>query len=377
MAPEAERTSPSHGNKKQKVVEKTLANWVKKRQLDALPISDDDLRMEARKYATTLTEVDSTNHVDDPAWLERFKSKYLSGKPRNEKSRSSSKASHAALASSPPLGWDATPLSAGHESCSSRSPVSGFDEGSLWGHGHSQSTTSYESLVTDTGFNTDHKGSATMGLFQTSPSDPNLTMPAPRVSKPHKSAPAKLKRRQTMPNVGVDDKAHENMVQQHVSSSAVAAGSAMDISPAAVASALDHTACSPVLTNHATFVKNASTDRNNPSYVIYPQNAISLATDISPSIGCATTPPSISSPSIAPSRDEAFAASETIQKFLRCQPSSSFDNQSYQAMHNLMTVLMLRLESQTHINGTFVMPENERGDGTAPLGRKRSEHSLS
>ena len=382
MASDEGRTSPTHNNKKQKSkradVERTLANWAKKRQLEGLPIDDDTLMDEARKYVASLPDAENTGPVIDLAWLESFKINYLTSKARGEKSKGSNKASQVVATSSPPLGWDGTPLSAGTDGIKTRSPVSGFSEGSVWGHGHThtQSTASYSSVMSDAGFSADFRGPASPGLFSpVTSSDPSPSMPAPKLPRLPTLAPAKLQRRQTVPHVGGPEDPVDSAMHHHGLPGASVSDNGMDISPIAVNTSMTQPSRPSTVPSHNSFLNSASTNNTTSPFSTYPPSTTSLSTNFSPSLGSATSPLSTISPSATPSSDEALAALETIQKFLKSQPIGTLDQHDHIVMAKWMQ--MLRIEGQNSSGGQFVMPMNERGDGTAPLGRKRSEHSLS
>jgi len=91
----------------------------------------------------------------------------------------------------------------------------------------------------------------------------------------------------------------------------------------------------------------------------------------------ANTSPSIGShsPSSPPSQDEARAALSTLMTFIKHQPNGAVDPHDYLVMGKWMH--MLKLETGELPGGMHTIPMSERADGTLPIGRKRSEHSLS
>lgn len=65
----------------------------------------------------------------------------------------------------------------------------------------------------------------------------------------------------------------------------------------------------------------------------------------------------------------------TLKKFMEHQPSGAVDPHDYLVMGKWMQIL--RLDGRNMPGGMYSIPMSERADGTAPMGRKRSEHSLS
>lgn len=61
--------------------------------------------------------------------------------------------------------------------------------------------------------------------------------------------------------------------------------------------------------------------------------------------------------------------------FIKHQPNGAVDPHDYLVMGKWMH--MLKLETGELPGGMQAIPMSERADGTVPIGRKRSEHSLS
>lgn len=70
-------------NKKSKAklpdFEKTLANWIRNQQKKGLPVSDDDLKKQARVFSFTFSKSEQAT-VSSTSWLEKFKQKNRLGK---------------------------------------------------------------------------------------------------------------------------------------------------------------------------------------------------------------------------------------------------------------------------------------------------------
>ena len=113
---------------------------------------------------------------------------------------------------------------------------------------------------------------------------------------------------------------------------------------------------------------NSPAQTNSPVTMASPPNPTS-SSSVSPRIG--TSNSNASSLSAPPSQDEARRALEILMNFFLHQPNGAVDPQEYITMGKLMEKLKLQ---GTGLPGG--MHSLERGGGTAPVGRKRSIHSL-
>ena len=386
MAEDGRKSPPNNKKPKSKSpdVERTLSNWARNRLADGLPIDDDMIRDEARKFAATLGNADSSSQTNDPVWLEKFKQRnQLTGpKSKGEKTRKEGRSpvedSQTPNGLSPTLAWDGTPISA-IKGDKTRSPASTFDENAPWGHGHSQSTTSLASLMSDVAFSSDFRSPTSPSFFTpVSSSGPNEAMPAQKAPRLPTLAPAKIHRRQTVPLVNSGEESPNSASSKyapHGLPPMETLHDEMDVSPIGIDTTIARPSRpSTTIPTNSNHLSSAST--NNPSpFSMYPPSTTSLSTNISPSIGSTTSPPNSASPSCPPSQDEARAALEILRKFMEHQPNGAIDPHDYLVMGKWMQ--MLRLEGQNLPGGMYTIPMTERADGTAPMGRKRSEHSLS
>ena len=381
------RKSPPNKKPKSKFpdVERTLSNWARNRLSEGLPIDDAMIRDEARKFASTLGNAECTSQVNDPVWLEKFKQKnHLPGakskggklkttgiSPRDEKQTPNGP--------SPTIAWDGTPLSAIKDESKNKTPSSAFDDNSPWSHSHSQSAVSLGSLMSDVAFSNDFRSPTSPTFFTPiSSSGPSPAMPATKVPRLPTLAPAKLHRRQTVPQVGSGEVSPDSASSKHAHQGLPPMDSMhdeMDISPIGIDTNMAQPSRpSTTIPTHGNHLNSAGTNNTSP-FSIYPPSTSTLSTNISPSIGSTTSPPSSASPSCPPSQDEARAALETLRKFMEHQPNGAVDPRDYLVMGKWMQ--MLRLEGQSLPGGMYTIPMTERADGTTPIGRKRSEHSLS
>ena len=342
-------------------------------------MGDDLIRDEARKFASTLGSAECHSQVNDPVWLEKFKQKnQLPGaKPRGEKitsdSLSSKSGSETPNGTSGSLGWDGMPVTQMKEDRKTKSPDSIFDNVDPWGHAHSQSTVSLGSCFSDATFSNDFRSPTSPYFSPTTSCGPSPAIPAQKALRLPTLAPAKLNRRQTVPLVSRNDSSDSNTIkngpQQLAATSTMDVKyEEMDISPIGIDTSVSHSRPSTTIPTHST-TNSTSTTATSP----FPMGPPS--TNMSPSIGSTTSASSTSSPSVPPSQDEARAALETLRKFIEHQPNGSIDPHDYLVMGKWMQ--MLKLEGGVLPGGMHTIPMAERADGTMPIGRKRSEHSLS
>ena len=309
-------------------IERTLTNWAKNRLSEQLPIDDDLIRDEARKFAATLGSAECNNHINDPVWLEKFKQRnHLPGaRPRREKitvdSLSPKSGSLTPNGISPTVGWDGMPINHVKEELKTKSPDSMFDNVNPWGHAHSQSTTSLGSCFSDASY--DFRSPTSPYFSPMSSCGPSPAMPAQKAPRLPTLAPAKLHRRQTVPMIsGSGNVSPDSATSRHPPhllpppSTLDTSHDEMDISPIGIDTSIAHTRPSTTIPTHST-TNSASTTATSPFSMGPP------STNISPSIGSTTSPTtSTSSPSAPPSHDEARAALETLKKFIEHQPNGS------------------------------------------------------
>lgn len=323
------------------------------------------IRDEARKFATTLGSSDSHSQVNDPVWLEKFKSKNQlpSAKSHDVKVEDESLGIRSKSGSqtpngvSPSVSWG---LPIVKNEFHTKTPENMFEASNTWGHSHSQSNTSLGTCFSDGNFSADFKSPTSPFFSPNSSCGPSPNVSAPKTRLPT-LAPASLKRRQTVPLVGAESPT--SATAQNPSSlgpsTVEPSQDAMDISSLGLDTALPQS-------RPNTTQPTPSTSNNSP-FSMGPPSAIS------PSIGSNSS--SVSSPLSPPSQEEARAALETLRKFIEHQPHSTMEPHDYIVLGKWMH--MLKSGSSGLPGGMHSIPMLERADGTIPIGRKRSEHSLS
>ena len=383
MAEDGRRSPVKRSKSKFPDIERTLSNWARNRMSENLPIDDDLIRDEARKFASTLGSSECNNQINDPVWLEKFKQKnQLPGaRPKGEKitldSLSPKSDSTTPNGASSAIGWDGMPINHVKEELKEKSPDGIFSNPNPWGHAHSQSTASLGTCFSDASY--EFRSPTSPFFTPISSCGPSPAIPAQKAPRLPTLAPAKLHRRQTVPMVGgsgdVSPDSATSKTAPHLLPSANSNPShsdEMDISPIGIDTSMAQSRPSTTIPTHST-TNSASTTSASPFSMGPPST-----TNISPSIGSTTSPTnsiSTSSPSTPPSHDEARAALETLRKFIEHQPNGAIDAHDYLVMGKWMQ--MLKLEGGTLPGGMHTIPMAERADGTVPMGRKRSEHSLS
>ena len=341
------------------------------------------IKEEARKFASTLDGDECNGRINDPAWLEKFKQKnQLPGAKSKKLNASTGRTSPKVMMSpsngpSPTLAWDGTSMDTLRQDKMTNSPGSVFDESNPWGHVHSQSTVSMSSLISDPAFSNDFRSPTSPSFFiPTSASDPTPGKPVQKVPRLPNLAPAKLHRRQTVPIIKSEDVSPNSESPENAQNRLPPPDSTdeMEISPIGIDTNMhDPTRPSTTVAMYSG-INSASTNTTSP-FSMYPPSTTTISTNISPSIGSTTSPPDSASPATAPSQDEARAALMTLKKFMEHQPSGAVDPHDYLVMGKWMQIL--RLDGRNMPGGMYSIPMSERADGTAPMGRKRSEHSLS
>lgn len=349
-------------------IERTLLNWVKNRVSEGLPVTDDLIKDEARKFASTLGNAESHNIVSDPVWLERFKQKNnLPGaKVREVKSEKdnpsppSKSGSQTPSGISPTVNWDGLSVQPPKEDFT-KSPDSYYDSSaSAWSHNHSQSTASLGSCYSDitiaTSF-TEYRSPTSPYFSPVSSSGPSPAMPAQKTARLPPLAPASsLRRRQTLPMVGTETSPDSATSKNPLGSTLESPAEEMEVSPLGMDSVMQ-------LSRPSTTIPTPTSQSNTPF------------------MGPPPTMPANLSPTVAPSRDEARMALQTLMEYIHRCPEGMIDPHDYIVMGKLMQ--MLKLEGNELPGGMRSMSVGERvtmterADGTLPIGRKRSEHSLS
>ncbi|KAL6713375.1 hypothetical protein ACLMJK_008840 [Lecanora helva] len=342
-------------------IERTLSQWAKNRMNQRLPLDDDTIRDQARIFATTVGSSECHNQVNDPTWLENFKSKNrLPGAKLGKEEPDGSKSGSETPNGISPVGWDGLPISSPKEELKTQSPDNYIDT-SGYGHTHSQSTASINSCYSDlSSFASDFR-SPTSPFFSPLSSCGPSPLPVSKMARLPPLAPASsLRRRQTVPLVGAesspDSATSKHLPQSLGISNLDSPHEDMEVSPLSATESTQQNARSTTSTNLS------------PLSMAPPSSISPKTANTSPSIGS-------HSPSSPPSQDEARAALSTLMTFIKYQPNGAVDPHDYLVMGKWMN--MLKLETGELPGGMQAIPMSERADGTLPIGRKRSEHSLS
>lgn len=352
---------------------------MKNRISQRLPLDDNTIRDQARIFASTVGSSECHNQVNDPAWLEQFKQKnHLPGaKPGEIKDESDSLCPETKSGSQTPngispVGWDGLPISPPKEDFNAHSPDNFVDSNNNYGHAHSQSATSLGSCFSEISSFGDFRSPTSPYFSPMSSCGPSPSMPAQKMARLPPLAPAgALRRRQTVPLISSDsspDSATSKHLPQSMASSTLdSPHDEMEISPLS--------ATDPALHPSRSSTSNPSPLSMAPPSSITPNSSV-------PNSAISTSPlTSNNSPSSPPSQDEARAALSTLMTFIKHQPNGAVDPHDYLVMGKWMH--MLKLETgelpggMQAIHQQHPMQGSERADGTVPIGRKRSEHSLS
>jgi len=326
-----------------------------------LPLDDDTIRDQARIFATTVGSTECHNQVNDPTWLENFKSKNRlpgakSPKAECDEPKSGSETPNGIS----PVRWDGLPMSPPKEELKAQSPDS-YMEPYGYGHAHSQSTASLNSCYSDlSSFASDFRSPTSPFFSPLSSCGPSPSLPASKMARLPPLAPASsLRRRQTVPLTGAESSPD----------SATSKRLPHSLGISNLESPHDEMEVSPLSATDSSMQQSRSSTTNLSPLSMAPPSSIGPNTaNTSPAIGS-------HSPSSPPSQDEARAALSTLMTFIKYQPNGAVDPHDYLVMGKWMN--MLKLETGELPGGMQAIPMSERADGTIPIGRKRSEHSLS
>ncbi|KAI4188189.1 MAG: hypothetical protein L6R41_002315 [Letrouitia leprolyta] len=371
-------------------IERAVSVWAKNHQRQGLPLNNEMIRDKARVFATTVGSSDCVAKVNSPVWLEKFKQRngLLGARPTESEAEDSDMGQPLDTGSSPQTPHGISPISPAEQHPSSpdrdqpksEGPPAYIDIHPTFRRAHSQSEHSPGSYFTENTmpsvFSPDLR-SPTSPFFSPVTScdpSPSVSSQTPRlpVLAPADSRP----RRQTFPAIS---------------------GAPPYITPPASATAepihntkfFQHPMTSPSQESPLVEMKGPTLSIGSTMYDNHPHSATStpISNNISPASMAPPPQPSSASPRIhsstlsgypspnpPPSQDEARRALDILMKFFKSQPSSAMDPQDFITMGKLMEKLKLKGDEMP--GGMRSMMES-RGDGTLPMGRKRSIHSLS
>ncbi|KAI4177064.1 MAG: hypothetical protein LQ343_000545 [Gyalolechia ehrenbergii] len=371
-------------------IERAVSVWAKNHQRQGLPLSNEMIRDKARVFATTVGSSDCVAKVNSPIWLGKFKQRHrlLGARPPEPEAEDSDMGQPLETGSDPQTPHGISPSSPAEQHPSSPEqdqPKSEAPTGYTEFHptfriAQSESEHSPGSYFTDNNipsvFSPDLR-SPTSPFFSPITScdpSPSISSQAPRLPT---LAPADPRpRRQTFP---------------------VVSGGRPYVTPptSATAEPVPHTKffqqsmTSPALASPLEEIKEPVLSMGSAIPDTHPQSATStpMSNNISPASMAPPPHPSSASPRLhsstisgypspnpPPSQDEARQALDILMKFLESQPSSAMDPQDYITMGKLMEKLKLRGDE---LPGGMRSMMESRGDGTLPMGRKRSIYSLS
>lgn len=370
-------------------IERALSNWARNHQRQGFPLNDDIIRDKARFFATTVGSQECHTKVNSVVWLEKFKQKnHLLG----AKSRKGSDAneSDGGLHPEPKSGSETpsgiSPISPGgllsgspvqgQDEMKTKGPASYVDFAASYRHSHSQSATSLDSSYSDNAIVSTYPSelrSPTSPFFSPASScGPSPCMPSQQSRLPTLASAASLRpRRGTFPTISAEpsymtppassEPSTPKYLQQSMATPALESPIEEMEEPS---TGIDNTMQQHP--RHSTSANKPNLN-NSPVSMAPPPNP---SASVSPQIG---TSSGVSSPAVPPSQDEARRALEVLMTFFQHQPSG-VDPQEYITMGKLME--KLKLQGNGLPGGMHSISMGDRGDGSLPINRKRSIHSL-
>ncbi|KAL8924784.1 MAG: hypothetical protein Q9208_003874 [Pyrenodesmia sp. 3 TL-2023] len=369
-------------------IERAVSVWAKNHQRQGLPLSNDMIRDKARVFATTVGSSDCVSKVNSPVWLEKFKQRNgLLGAsvPESEaedsdmgqpfETGSGSQTPHGVSPISP---IEQHPGSPDQDNVKTERSTGFTDFHTGFPRAHSQSEHSVGSYFTDgtvpSNFSPDLRSPTSPFFSPVSSCGPSPSIPSQTPRLPTLASADSRPRRQTFPTIS----SAPSYITPPASATAEPLSATKVFQQSMATSALD----SPLEE-----MKDPTLSIDSTMHNIHPHSASNtpMSTSISPASMAPPPHPSSASPRInsnmpsgystpnpPPSQDEARRALDTLMKFFKSQPM--MDPQDYITMGKLMEKLKLRGDE---LPGGMRSMMESRGDGTLPMGRKRSIHSLS
>ena len=348
------------------------------------------IRDKARVFATTVGSSDCIAKVNSLIWLEKFKQRngLLGASQPDPEAEDSDMGQPLDTGSGSQTPHGISPISPAerHPGSPDQEKVKHEDSGGYidfhpaFRRAHSHSERSPGSYFTDTTmpsvFSPDLHSPASpffSPISSCGPS-PNIGSQTPRLPN---LAPADSRpRRQTFPTLS--------------GSSYITPPTSAIAEPVPTSNFFQHSMAIPALESPLEEMKESSLSIDSTMHDTHPHSASStpVSNNISPSSMAPPPHPSSASPRVhnsnnasgypspnpPPSQDEARRALDILMKFFKSQPSSVMDPQDYITMGKLMEKLKIRGDE---LPGGMRSMMESRGDGTLPMGRKRSIHSLS
>ena len=360
-------------------IERALSIWAKNHQKQGLALNDNIIRDKARFFATTVGSSECHTKVNSGVWLEKFKQKnYLLGcRPQkvsdssisdgglNVESRSNSQTPNGISPISPDQTMPDSPnlKSEGQEAYQ--------DFSSTYQTTHSESVTSFSENTMTSCFSPDMRSPTSPFFSPDSSCGPSPLIPSQQTRLPPLASAPSRPRRRTFPTISSGN----SFVPEVPESSNPSRFSQSTMATPTLESPIEEMEQSPLGgIDSAMHISIGATTTHPQSQQTTPI--------LSPS-PCSMAPPPQPPPILSainssptggpPSQDEARRAMETVMAFFEHHQSSNHvDPQEYFLMGKLME--KLKLQNAQQLPGG--MHGLERGDGTLPIGRKRSIHSL-
>jgi hypothetical protein len=340
-------------------IERVLSNWARNQLRLGLPLDDDLIRDKASFFAHTVESSECPANFNSGAWLEKFKQKnYLNGIGAKARKNISELKS----GSRTPNGISPNSPDALHHSRSPKlekvEPPDGYVD---YRHIQSKSATSlascYSETTVSTSFSLDIQSPVSPFFSPDSSCGLSPLIPSQHSRLPSLASAASRPRRQTFPAIG----AGAFVTDPPVSEPPPIKNSHSFMAIPALKYSLEEMEESPLGLDSAV---NHSTQQSHQTTPILSPSPLSMGPP--PHLA----PSGHSSPK-PPSQDEARRAIKTLIAFFANQPSNAVDPHE--------CILMGRLMEKLKLHGNPLpggMHSLERGDGTLPIGRRRSIHSL-
>ncbi|KAL9027231.1 MAG: hypothetical protein Q9196_004219 [Gyalolechia fulgens] len=368
-------------------IERAVSVWAKNHQRQGLPLSNEMIRDKARVFATTVGSSDCVAKVNSLTWLAKFKQRngLLGARPLESEADDSDKGQPPDTGSGSQTPHGISPVSPteqyrgspDQDPPNSEGPAGYGDFHPTFRRAQSHSEHSPGSYFTDNTmpsvFSPDLRSPTSPFFSPVTSCDPSPSISSQPPRLPALASADSRPRRQTFPAVSggpayitpptsatADPVPNTTFFQQSMTSPAVE--SPLEEMKEPVRSARHdthpHSTTSTPMSNHSSLASMAPPP--------HPSSA-------SPGIHSSSVS-SYSSPNPPPSPDEARRALGILLKFIKSQPSLAMGPQDFITMGKLMEKLKLRGDE---LPGGMQSMTESRGDGTVPMGRKRSIHSLS
>ncbi|KAL8840109.1 MAG: hypothetical protein Q9170_001456 [Blastenia crenularia] len=368
-------------------IERAVSVWAKNHQRQRLPLSNEMIRDKARVFASTVGSSDCITKVNSPIWLEKFKQRNgLLGAslPQSEvedidggqlpDTGSGSQTPHGISPISPAEQQSGAP---DQDKAKSENSNGYIDFHPNFRRAHSQSEQSPGSYFTDATmpsvFSPDMRSPTSPFFSPISSCGPSPSISTQTPHLPVLASADSRPRRQTFPTISNGP----SYITPPTSATAEPIPNAKFFQQSMATSALEsplEEMKEPIFdidsTMHDTHPHSASSTpaSNNvsPSSMAPPLHPASASPHTN-----GITISAFSPPNLPPSQDEARRALEILMKFFESQ---RMDPQDYITMGRLMEKLKIKGDE---LPGGMRSRMESRGDGTLPMGRKRSIHSLS